>query len=315
MGTHVRLVAYAGDRQAGLQRLEVLLQAIEQTERQISTWLPRSDLSRINDLPPTARFELEPGLCSTLQRLAYWHAQTGGAFDPAVGALVQAWGLRGTGAWPDDAALARTRPSTGFDRFDLDVTSCTIARTAAGVTIDAGGFGKGEALHRARVAAGSGGAAWMVNLGGQVAVGGGRPPDGAWTVGVAHPSRRNERLVSLELTDGSLAVSGGSERDLRVDGRRVGHVIDPRTGYPARFDGSVVVWHAEALVADVLSTALYVMGPDDGLAWADARGLVAAFLAEMPDRHGSATVRIARTDAFIERFGEALLRSGPVAEW
>jgi thiamine biosynthesis lipoprotein len=77
---------------------------------------------------------------------------------------------------------------------------------------------------------------------------------------------------------GSLSTSGGSERDRFAAGRRISHHLDPRTGEPAAFIGSVSVWHPSAFVADVLSTALFVMGPEKGLSWAEARGLAACDL-------------------------------------
>jgi thiamine biosynthesis lipoprotein len=95
------------------------------------------------------------------------------------------------------------------------------------------------------------------------------------------------------MTSGSLSTSAGSERDLAVNSTRVGHIVDPRTGHPATFDGSVTVWHERGLAADILSTALYVMGPEAGLRWAAARGIAACYL--IPD---GASVRMESTAAF-----------------
>ena len=79
-----------------------------------------------------------------------------------------------------------------------------------------------------------------------------------------------------------------------VSGRRIGHILDPGTGGAVAFPGSVTVWHRRALVADILSTALFVMGPDEGVEWAESRGIAACFL--VPDRRGS--VRMLMTAAF-----------------
>jgi thiamine biosynthesis lipoprotein len=133
----------------------------------------------------------------------------------------------------------------------------------------------------------------MIDLGGQVAVGG-TPPDGRpWMVALAHPADRQRAVARMPLSAGSLSTSGGSERDLRVGDTRVGHILDPHTGRPATFDGSVVVWHERALIADVLSTALYVMGPEAGLPWAASRGFAVAYL--IPE---GASVRVAATAEF-----------------
>jgi thiamine biosynthesis lipoprotein len=113
-------------------------------------------------------------------------------------------------------------------------------------------------------------------------------------VAVAHPIDRQHPYLTVTMREGSLSTTAGSERDLIVNGTRVGHVLDPRTGRPAPFHGSVTVWHESGLAADALSTALYVMGPDAGLAWAEGRGLSVCYL--IPDERGS--VRMRTTTAF-----------------
>ena len=167
-----------------------------------------------------------------------------------------------------------------------------------GMALNVGAFGKGEALDRARRAAGADWP-WMIDLGGQVAVAGAPPAESAWNVSIAEPHRRDRPSIRLRLSAGSIATSGGSERDLRVGRQRIGHILDPRTGWPVAFDGSATVWHEQALVADVLSTALFVMGPEEGLRWADARGIAVVYLTR---RSGDA-IDVRASQAFTNRFG------------
>ena len=223
-----------------------------------------------------------------------WHAETGGAFDPAIGRLLGAWDVHGSGRRPTADAQRQAAAASGLSLVAFDRTGCTLTRRGD-VAIDAGAFGKGEALDRVDAVLGD--APWMIDLGGQVAVGG-DAPDGGWTVAVADPRHRDRPLLHVRLVDGSLSTSGSSERDLTVDGGRIAHIFDPRTGTPATFDGSVTVWHRSGLAADALSTALFVMGPDEGRRWADARGIAALYL--VPGR-GGATDTVA-TRAFRERF-------------
>jgi thiamine biosynthesis lipoprotein len=118
----------------------------------------------------------------------------------------------------------------------------------------------------------------MIDLGGQISVGGAPPKLQAWPVSIAHPLDRTKPAADVWLAGGSLSTSAGSERDLTVEGRRVGHILDPRTGRPASFQGSTTVWHESGLIADILSTALFVMGPDEGLRWAETRNIAVCFL-------------------------------------
>lgn len=289
MGTAARFVAEAADRGAGLARLERMIRVVEETEAELSTWREGSALSRLNRQPIGEPLPVAPRLCATMRRVAAWRQATGGAFDPAVGRRPETRpGRDGHGA-PEAA---------GFDLLAVAAEPCSLTRRGD-LALDAGAFGKGEALDRVREAERGRPGAWLVDLGGQVAVSEG-PGRNAWTVALAHPRRRREGVASLELRGGSLSTSGGSERDrTTADSEPAGHIQDPRTGLPVRRPESVVVWKEEALAADALSTALYVLGPEEGLPWAEERGLAAAFLAPRPD---SGEVEIRTTAAFRARF-------------
>ena len=291
MGTRARLATYNATREAGLATLESALGILEEAERELSTWRHDSALSQFNRHPVGEPWTATPGLCGMFTEVVDWQHATGGRFDPAIGQLLQAWGVRGDGSLPDAATLARARARSGLALLSFDRGACTLTRRAE-VTIDAGAFGKGEALDRVETALGRD--PWMIDLGGQVAVGGAAPPDGSWTMAIAHPFHRNRPFMHVRLSEGSLSTSAGSERDLIVEGKRVGHILDPRTGRPAPFTGSVTVWHRSSLAADILSTALYVMGPDQGLRWAEDRGLAACYLMV----HENGTVETRMTSQF-----------------
>ena len=297
MGTRATLATSAADRGQGLRTLERLLAGLEAVEAELSTWREDSQLSAVNRQPIATPLRVPDRLCDLLNELGAWHRATGGAFDPAIGSMVAVWGLREGGRQPSAAELAAARSAAGLDHLAVQLFPCQVTRLRD-VILDAGAFGKGAAIdrvaetelaHRTRT--------WMIDLGGQVTVGGqdGEP----WPVALAHPRRRSEAVLDLRLSAGSLASSGGSVRDVEVGGRTIGHILDPRTGDPLSRPESVTVWHPRALVADILSTALYVMGTDEGLAWAEARHVAACFL--LPDPAGSSTT-VRATPAFRERF-------------
>jgi FAD:protein FMN transferase len=284
MGTRAVLAAYAADRRTGMATLESALDVLEATEAQLSTWRSDSAVSQLNRAPLGQAWRADATLCRLLADLYEWHEQTAGTFDPAIGALADAWQIHARGRMPSAAELAAARGLTGLELLDFNPHACTLTRRG-NATIDVGAFGKGEALDR--VARQLTGRSWIVDLGGQVSVGG-VPPDGKpWIVDIAHPLNRERPIMQIELGAGSLSTSGGSERDEYVGDVRVGHILDPRSGRPATFTGSVIVWHERALVADIVSTALYVMGPEEGLRWAESRRIAAAYL--IPTNHGVAT--------------------------
>ena len=292
MGTWATLGVQAADRAGGLQALEQMVVVIEGAEASLSTWRTDSVLSALNRQPVREPFGLPPALCGLWSSLARWHRLTRGAFDPAVGRLGEAWGLRAGGSVPAPDALRAAREVTGFAHFRFDAGTCRVTRTG-NATLDAGAFGKGEALRRL-MAASSEGHPWMVDFGGQVAVGG-EPAGAGWPVAVSHPARRHQPALELTLAAGSLATSGASERTWVVGSRPVAHILDPRTGLPVHRPESVTVWHEDPLAADILSTALYVMGAEVGLDHADRHGVAALFLIPYPDRGpGPVTVRASR---------------------
>ena len=298
MGTRATLVVYATDRAAGLRQIGQMVRSLERTEAELSTWKHGSVLSRVNGQPVGEPLTLSGPVCALWGELTAWVRKTDGAFDPAIGALIEVWGLRAGGRRPSTADLAAARDRSGMAHLQFEPSGCRLTRGAA-VTLDAGAFGKGEALGRLFGVEEARTAPWMVDLGGQIAVF--LAPIGGWGVAIAHPARRAEAVLELHLDSGSLATSGVSERSYAIEGGTVAHILDPRTGRPLSRPGSVTVWHEDALAADVLSTALYVLGPEAGLRYADEHRLAALFLAPLGgDDDAAVTLRASR--AFRQRF-------------
>ena len=267
MGTRMHVVVEAPTRGAALRATEATLLEVERYDRLLSTWDPDSEIARVNTAPPGIPLSLTPELAGLLEEAEAWAVRSGRRFDPTVGALVDVWDLRGEGRIPTEVDLAEALARTGPEAFALDRRTPAVRRLVPGAWLDTGGFGKGAALRAAaRVLKDHGVARALVDLGGQLWAGSevGEP----WPVGIAHPARRHETVAVLEVGGVSVATSGTSERWGEVEGERLGHILDPRTGRPVPAWGSVTVVSPDPLEADVLATALYVMGPDEGMAWA-----------------------------------------------
>lgn len=263
MGTRLRLRVAAPTREAGLEASEAALAEVRRLDRVLSSWRDDSEIGRLNTALPGEPMPLSPELWSLLEEAREWGARSDGAFDPAVGALVDAWDLRGEGREPDAAALAAALAASGPESFAWHPGKRAASRRSAGAWIDTGGFGKGAALRAAgRVLRERGVHAALLDFGGQILTLG-TPPEGSWTLAVAHPSRRGEPAAWLRVEEASVATSSQSERFVTVGGERFGHVLDPRDGRPVSAWGSVTVVAADAMLADILSTALLVLGPDE----------------------------------------------------
>lgn len=284
MGTLLRIRVEAPDRPAAVRASEAALAAVQETEDLLSTWRPGTALARLNGVRAGLQAPVPRPLLELLEEAFAWSRATGGAFDPAVGALIDAWNLRGEGRVPSATELEDALASTGVGCLALDVPRERLARSCRDAWIDAGAFGKGAALRRARSALLAAGArSARLDFGGQLLLVGSSPGATGWTVRVAHPSRRGHATRRLRVDGGSVATTGQSERGVATPDGRAGHVLDPRTGRPVPAWGSVTVVGEDPLAADVLSTALYVMGPEAGLAWLERRPEIAAlFLVEEP---------------------------------
>lgn len=220
-------------------------------EGMISTWREESELSRLNR---GAIRTPSPELQALLESVFDWRRITGGAFEPRIRPLIDAWKTRGEGSLPPREMVAKALNA---------IRSGT-------APIEEGGFGKGYALERmmALIEAPK----VVIDFGGQLAV------RGTTAVTIADPKRRDHAVIGFTFDRGSLSTSGGSENTFRIDGREFTHLIDPRTGEALPPRGSVSVIADDALSADILSTALYVMGEADGHAWASSNGVAAVFI-------------------------------------
>ena len=276
MGTEFEIQVEAADRAAALAASETAVAALEAAEARLSTWRADSALAAANAAPVGVSYRLPEALAEDLSVLAAGVAGTHGAFDPAIGALVAAWGLRSGGRVPSAAERAAALAACGFGQLELDGRHWL--RRHSGVQLEEGGFGKGVGLARALAAlARTPARRARLNLGGQVAVYG----RGPFQVEIADPRARDRSVLALTLERGSVATSGNSEHGFTADGVRYGHLLDPRTGAPAPDFGSATVWAEDPATADMLATGYFVLGPEAGLAAAAGRDDVAALFLEV----------------------------------
>jgi len=288
MGTTWTLAVEGPTRSEALLASEAAVAALEAVEARLSTWRPGSELAQLNAAPVGQPVALSPELGDWLQRAWAWSTATAGAFDPAVAPLVRAWDLRGSGRRPTPAEREEAQQASGAAAWDWSALPERVTRLDAAAGLEEGGFGKGAGLDAALEALkGAGATSARLDLGGQVAVLTTATPETTEPLryAIAHPTERRRGVLAIDLTSGSVATSGNSERGLVVDGARLGHLLDPRTGLPAEDFGSVSVWCTNALDADCLSTALYVLGPERALRFAHETEGVEAVVLEGQGAH------------------------------
>lgn len=265
---------------------------------QMSNWDEASDVSRFNRAAPGS-WQVLPADCLTVLQAALQVARdSGGAFDPSAGPLVDLWGF---GPAPRRAqapalmALEQARALCGWQRIVIDPAGSRV-RQPGGVQLDFCAIAKGFGVDAvSRYLSGQGIDSHLVEIGGELRGHGVKPDGMPWWVALETPpgggAAGHEALVALHGL--SVATSGDYRRYFDSGARRYAHTLDPRTGYPASHAlASVTVLHPQCMMADALSTALTVLGPEAGMVFARRHALAARFL-------------IRRSDGFDERLSPA----------
>lgn len=264
----VRLNASAeeNDTEQALAALDL----VEQLEAQLTVYRPDSEVMAINRSAGDEPARVEPRLFSILEWMDRLHTLSAGGYDGTSGPLSKVWGFsRREGRVPTEQELEAALRQVGWSAVSLDPTAETISFTDATREINLNSVGKGYALDRAAELLLAEGIDNFLVQGGRstlVARGARRQEDGAagdgWGVGLRHPLRPQQRIAEFWLRDGAFSTSGSGTQSFVHQGKRYGHLLDPRTGWPAEGLHSVSVVAPTGAEADALSTALYVMGPE-----------------------------------------------------
>ncbi|TVP99825.1 MAG: FAD:protein FMN transferase [Planctomycetaceae bacterium] len=248
--------------------VEVAIEALDdlgRLESLMSVHQPASQVSEINRLAGVRPVRVAPELIEVLTRAVAIAELTGGAFDVTAGPLVRCWGFtQRRGQKPSDDAIREALASVGSHRLRIDTAKQTVMLADAGMEINLGGIGKGFALDQivSRLEA-HGCHRFLVHGGRSTVVARGSgcdEPEQGWRVALEHPLRTGIRLGEVRLRDQALSTSGSGKQFFHWRGRRLGHVLDPRTGYPTGDMLSLTVLTESGTDADALSTACFVEG-------------------------------------------------------
>jgi thiamine biosynthesis lipoprotein len=237
---------------------------IARIEGLLSRFDPESDISRINAATVGEAVSVSPETIAVLQKAAEVSRLSGGAFDVTVGPLIKLWKAAGkAGRMPADEDLAAARALVSHDAIEINAEANTVVKKIDGLSVNLGALAKGYGADRAAKVMRAGDAeAGFVDAGGDGFFfglnGSGKP----WRVGIRdpRPDRKTELTDVVGISDMAVVTSGDYERFVIIDGKRLSHIIDPRTGMSADGPDSVTVIAADAITADAWATALSVLG-------------------------------------------------------
>lgn len=292
MGTFVQIVATGPGAE---EAAEAALAEVKRLDRLFDRFDPASPVAKVNAAAGRGKVGVPPEVAEAVELALFIARQTGGAFDPTVGPLVDVWGFGESferarpSRPPEPGAIEAARRLVGYTDVEVDQQGATtrVGLAREGMVLDLGGIAQGYAADRAiRVLRERGVRHALVDVGGEVAALGSRPTSGrdvagpqeGWRVGIQHPRDGRRLLATLRLVDRAAATSGDYERYFEYGGKRFCHLINPLTGYPARGLVAATVLHPSAAVADALATAVMVLGPEQGEAlirrWPDAEAIL-----------------------------------------
>ena len=266
MDTAITGQFYGKDAKKAAQVLESQVTMLE------SLWsktIGTSDISQLNQQKKRTRKQLDPRTQNLLSRAVGISQQTNGMFDPILGQLVSVWGI-GTKEQkiPTQEQIETALHQSGLKCFADTKDGFALSKNAQ---LDVGGIAKGAATDEvAKQLEQLSLDGYLLSLGGNVYVSGNKPDKSTWKVGISDPDGKSGYIGYLQVSDCAVVTSGDYERFFIQDGIRYHHIFDPATGKPAQSGlRSVTVVSSDATLADALSTALFVMGREKGLAFCD----------------------------------------------
>jgi thiamine biosynthesis lipoprotein len=258
--------------------------ALDTANAQMSTYMDDSEVSLFNASQSLDWQTVSSDLCKVIENSQTISALTDGAFDITVGPLVNLWGF-GPGEMIDEPpgadAIAALLEVTGYEYLHTNCEQRAIRKDVAGLMIDVSAIGKGVAADRVGLLLASiGYEHFLVEVGGELSIRGKNAKGEPWAIGIEAPlvNQRRPHTV-VHLTNTGMATSGDYRNFFEADGKIYSHTIDTRTGRPvAHTLASVTVVDELATHADALATALLVMGPEEGMAFAEREGLAVLML-------------------------------------
>lgn len=294
MACEFQIILNAGQHASATEAAIEAMDLVERLEDQLSWFRDSSELCRINRMAAASPVLVERRLFDLLTEAISLSEETGGAFDIAAAPLWELWGFhRREGKMPSEADIQDVLQRTGHRQIRLRRENQTVEFARDGVALNLGAIGKGYALDRCGehlISQGvenfliHGGQSSMLARGGRA---GGPDVDHSWTVALRHPLKPDRRIAEIYLRDRALGTSGTGSQFFHFEGKRYGHILDPRTGWPADELISATALAPTAAQADALATAFFVMGVEASVEFCQSRTGLGALLVVAGEQAGS----------------------------
>ncbi len=281
MGTNVEIVAYGEG--AGDSAREALKE-MERVAGLLDVFDPRSEVSLINSMSGVASVSVSKATFDVINKSVKFSKMADGAFDISVGPLVDIWDFSGRKNFriPAPEQIREAQALVDWSEIELLSDVLSVKLRHRGMKLNLGGVGKGYVVSIGRnVLLQAGIKSALISTGSSISCIGRRPDGTPWRAGIKSPREPEKLLGAVTIEPGqSISTSGDYEKYVIIDGKRYHHILDPRTGYPAALCEAVTVISDDATASDILSTAVFVMGPQKGLRFLNKLGNVQALIVD-----------------------------------
>ena len=266
MGSEFRIACHAPTKRRASGAITAALDEVRRIDKLLSNYKETSELSKLNREASNRDVKVSRELADLLESCLRYSQESEGAFDISVGSLVKAWGFyNGPPAIPNALALWWAKRNSGYQHLKLNRSASTVRFLRSGLQLDPGGIGKGYAVDQAvAVLREFGIERALVSSGTSSIYALGAPPDNeeGWRLAIRAPSKEGEADTVVRLRDEALSTSGSYEKFFEEDGKRYGHILDPRTGEPATGIEAVSVIAPLTIDTEAWSTAFFVNGAE-----------------------------------------------------
>jgi len=266
MGTVVTITACGESRPHANEAISRAFDEIRRVDEMMSLYKPESQVSRLNRAAGREAIEVDPSVIEVIKHARRFTVTTDGAFDITVEPFMELWGFRSQQSLcevPTETQIRDALEAVGMKHVAVDDAEHSVALLNRRTRIDLGSIAVGYSVDRAVEALRrSGIERAFINHSGDAYALGTAPESDGWEIGIPDPSRPSEILARFSLVDRAASTSGCYEKYVTIDGRGVGHILDPRTGSPGRALLSATVFAPTALETDALSTGFFCIEPE-----------------------------------------------------
>jgi thiamine biosynthesis lipoprotein len=282
MGTLVEISVIEKDDKLAITAIQHAFREIRRLEKLMSIHVPNSEVSKINQAAGKDRVSVSKELMAVIQRSLFWSEKTAGAFDITIGPAQELWGFDAP-SLPSKNSIADAIKKINFRKVQLEEQNIFLPEK--GMRLNLGTFAKGYAvdkaidilkenkIHNA-----------LINAGGDLKPIGKRSDQVNWRIGLQHPRNSESLLASFSISGSAVATSGDYQKYFEQNGKRYHHILDPKTGYPATTGSmSATVIAKNVMDADALSTAIFVLGSEKGIALLDSLNEVEGLILDIKE--------------------------------